>query len=132
MRTNTSTTVVEISTPSKRSTAGDQRSTPRLPLTYAVLLSRPGEAFGVVTKTENVNCKGFYCISERRFLPRERLECEMVIASGSSHFEGDDLVLHALVEVLRVTPRVMGRGFGVACRLESYTIGPRADLSPAG
>jgi hypothetical protein len=130
MRANISTTVIEISTPSKRSKARDQRSTPRLPLTYSLLLSRPGEALSVVTKTENVSSKGFYCVSELRFLPRERLMCEMVIPSGSNQFKEDDLVLYALAEVLRVTRR--GREFGVACRLESYTIGPRSGRSPGG
>ena len=130
MRADISNNVIKISSPSKRHTVGDQRSTPRLPLTYALSLSRPGEASRVVTKTENVNCKGFYCISERRFLPRERLDCEMVIPYRPSQFQRDDLVLHAVVEVLRVTPRGMGRGFGMACRLENYTIGPSSDISP--
>src|SRR5271169_319599 len=129
MRANTSTNVIEISSPSKCREVGDQRSIPRLPLTYALSLSRPGEASRVVTKTENVNCKGFYCVSECRFSPRERLDCEMSIHSGSSQFQRGDLVLHAFVEVLRVTPRGRGRGFGMACRLEHYTISPGSGIS---
>jgi hypothetical protein len=35
------------------------------------------------------------------------------------------LILSGVVEVLRVIPRGVARGFGLACRLESYTIGPR-------
>src|SRR5580692_5317908 len=99
MRTNISTSVIEISCPSRHLADGDQRSIPRLLLRYAVSLSRPGEASRVVTETEDINCKGFYCFSERRFLPHETLNCEMVISLG---LRGDHLVLHAEVEVLRV------------------------------
>jgi hypothetical protein len=129
MRANTSPKVVEISGASRRGTIGGRRSVARLPLAYTLILSKQGEELRVVTKTENVNYKGFYCVSERRFLPHERLDCEMVI--GASRFHGDDLVLHALVEVLRVTPLGVDKGFGVACRLESYTVGPRSDFSGA-
>ena len=129
MQANISNNVIKISDPSKRHTVGNQRSTPRLPLTYTLSFSRPGEAWRVVTKTENVNCKGFYCVSERRFSLFERLDCEMVIPWVSSQFGRGDLILLAVVEVLRITPRGMGRGFGMACRLENYTIGPRSNIS---
>jgi hypothetical protein len=121
--------LIEIFSPVRGTNVDDQRCISRLPLTYPLFLSRPGEACRVVTKTENVTSKGFYCVSARRFLLRERLDCEMLIPLGSSGFPGD-LVLHALVEVLRVTPRGLDRGFGMACRLESYTIAPRSDLPP--
>jgi hypothetical protein len=136
MQAKFSTEVVEISSHLKRTTVADKRSTvdqrsiPRLPLSYAVFLSRPGEAFGVVTKTENVSCKGFYCHSSRPFLPRETLDCQMVISGGGrSYSQANDLVLQAVVEVVRVMPWGMGRGFGMACRLDSYTIVPRSSLT---
>jgi hypothetical protein len=119
--------VQEISSRSKRSAVDDQRSTPRFQLTYPVALSRHGETFGVVTKTENVSCRGFCCFSERPFWPGERLDCEMAIPDARpSRFQSNDLVLHGVVEVLRVMSRGIGKGFGLACRLERYTIGPKA------
>jgi hypothetical protein len=127
MLANHSTAVQEISNRSKRSTVDDQRSNPRFQLTYAVALSRPGEAFGVVAKTENVSCRGFYCLSARPFWPGERLDFEMGIPDAStSRFQTNDLFLHGVAEVLRVTSRGIGKGFGLACRLERYTIGPKA------
>jgi hypothetical protein len=121
------TAVREISNRSKRSSFHDQRSNPRFQLTYAVALSRPGEAFRVVTKTENVSCGGFYCLSARPFWPGERLDFEMAIPdAGPSRFQANDLFLHGVVEILRVVSRGIGKGFGLACRLERYTIGPNA------
>jgi hypothetical protein len=121
MRMKSFTSVIEIR-PWKHSTIVDRRSTARLELTYAVYLSRPGEAFGIVTKTENVSSKGFYCLSKQPFFPGEILDCEMAIPGG---LEANDLILSGVVEVLRVIPRGIARGFGLACRLESYTIAPR-------
>jgi hypothetical protein len=127
MLANHSTSVQEISNRSKRGAVDDQRSNPRFQLTYAVALSRPREAFGVATKTENVSCGGFYCLSARPFWPGERLDFEMAIPDvGPSRFQANDLFLHGVVEVLRVMSRGIGKGFGLACRLERYTIGPKA------
>jgi|SRR5580658_5206291 hypothetical protein len=121
MRTKSFTSVIEIK-PWKQSTIADRRSTARLELTYAVSLSRPGEAFGIVTKTENVSSKGFYCLSKQPFFPGEMLDCEMAIPGG---IDAKDLILTAVVEVLRVIPQGMARGFGIACHVESYKICPR-------
>jgi hypothetical protein len=118
MRMKSFTSVIEFR-PWKPSTIVDRRSTARLDLSYEVSLSRPGEAFGTVAKTENVSSKGFFCLSEQPFFPGEMLNCEMAIPGG---FDANDLILSAVVEVLRVIPRHMTGGFGIACRLESYTI----------
>ena len=81
-------------------------------------------------KTENVSSKGFYCISSHPFLPFETLDCQMLIPGGGrSYSPANDLVLQAVVTVVRVMPRGMGRGFGMACRLDSYTIVPRSSLT---
>lgn len=136
MQAKFSTEIVEISSHPKRALVADKRSTadqrsiPRLHLAYAVFLSRPGENCGVVTKTENVSSKGFYCHSTRAFLPFETLDCQMLIPGGGPDCStANDLVLQAVVEVVRVMPRSMGGGFGMACRLEHYSIGPRSSLT---
>src|SRR5271155_843174 len=121
MAANISSTAIGISVRSAPDWISNRRRVTRFELTYRVLLSRPGEAFVVVTNTANVSCNGFYCISERPFLPHEKLECELAIPLGRP---GDpltnDLIMHAAVEVVRVMPIGIGKSFGLACRLEGY------------
>jgi hypothetical protein len=129
MRTQTSTAIAEISSGSERSRVVAQPGTPRLALAYTLFLSRAGAPFDVVTKTENVSSKGFFCFCQRPFLVGERLDCEMVIPRTPGH-PGTELSLRCAVEVVRVTRAGGGRGYEVDCRLENYTIGrprpPRA------
>jgi hypothetical protein len=128
--------IIDISNHSKRTipadklSTADQRSTPRLHLSYDVFLCRPGEKSGIITKTENVNSKGFYCISTQAFFPFEKLHCQMLIPGGPSSSPANDLVLQAVVQVIRVMPWGVGNGFGLACRLNSYTITPRSSDFP--
>jgi hypothetical protein len=102
----------------------DRRGALRLDLACEVSLSRPGEAAAVVSKTENLSTKGFYCISDRPFSPNETLNCEVVIPSPASGRNPKmNLVLRAVVEVVRVVAKGMDPGFGLACQIKSYTIG---------
>jgi hypothetical protein len=105
--------------------APDRRRRPRLRLAYPVRLRQPGEELRVETKTEDLSCEGFFCISEHVFAPHDTLECELVI-------RGDDpgpvvveqnLVLRCRAEVVRVVPRGPSGTFGVACRFADYKIG---------
>lgn len=112
----------EISSDSEPSSVVHHRSTPRLTLAYTLFISRPGAAFDVVTKTENISSKGFFCFCQRPFLVGEQLDCEMVISTTPGH-RGTDLFLRCVVEVVRVTRAGGARGYGVDCRLESYCIG---------
>ena len=41
-----------------------------------------------------------------------------------------DLILQGVVEVIRVVASAKVRGFGIACRLESYSIGMKSDSFP--
>jgi hypothetical protein len=101
----------------------DRRGALRLDLACPVSLLRPGEVSPVVSKTENLSTKGFYCISDRPFSPNETLNCEVVIpSSGSGNLPEINLVLRAVVEVVRVVAKGMEPGFGLACQIKSYTI----------
>lgn len=77
----------------------------------------------VSTKTEDLSCEGFFCISERRFSPHEILECELVICCDKPGRPVEqNIVLCCRVEVVRVMLRGRGGAFGVACRFTDYTI----------
>ena len=102
----------------------DRRRRPRLRLAYSLRLRRTGETTEVIARTEDINCDGFYCIAQRPFLPREWLECELVIPGDELGFpSGTGLVLRCRAEVVRIVPVGLKSEFGLACRLEDYTVG---------
>lgn len=97
----------------------ERRRHPRLRLSYFLRLFRPGQTVGIETKTEDLSCDGFYCISDRPLLCHERIECELLIPGEPGESE---LVLRCRAEVVRVTKDPLEPRFGVACRLEAYTL----------
>jgi len=101
----------------------DRRHRPRLRLSYSVRLSRPGGDFGIEARTENISCEGFFFISERPFLPHERLDCQLMIPDQQpGQASPGALVLHCRAEVVRIVPGGSRTQFGVACKLEDYSI----------
>jgi hypothetical protein len=104
----------------------DRRGAVRLDMAYTVSLSRPGEPSAIVAKTQNLSTKGFYCVAEHPFSPQEKLNCELIIPSGApGHLPRVDLVLRGVVEVIRVVAKGIDPGYGIACQIKSYTIGPK-------
>jgi len=102
----------------------ERRRRSRLRLACPVRLRRPGETSRVETKTEDISCEGFFCFTDRDFLLRETLECELVIPSeefGQPDERG--LVLRCRAEVVRVEPQAGKNAYGIACRLADYTLG---------
>jgi hypothetical protein len=111
----------------------ERRCRPRLRLALPVVLLPPGAAERIETKTEDVSCDSFYCFSNRPFSPEDRLECELLIPGDQlSSVPEPDLCVRCQVRVVRVVPRGPQLGFGVACRLEDYTISRSAGASTGG
>ena len=102
----------------------DRRRRSRLRLTYPLRLYRPGEVSRIETKTQDISCEGFFCITDRVFSPSEFLECELVIPSAELGQPLErDMILRCRAEVVRVVQQGGETAFGVACRLADYTIG---------
>jgi len=77
-----------------------------------------------VTKTQDISCEGFFCITDRVFSPSEFLECELVIPNAELGQPLErDMILRCRAEVVRVVQQAGETAFGVACRLTDYTIG---------
>jgi len=101
----------------------DRRCRPRLRLALPLVLFRPGQMDRIETTTEDVSCDSLYFVSGLPFSPDDRLECELLIPGDAlSSVPEDDLCLRCGVRVVRVEERARQLGFGVACRLEDYTI----------
>lgn len=102
----------------------DRRRRPRLRLAYPVRLCRQGESARIETRTENLSCEGFFCITDRIFFPHESLECELLIPGEElGRPFHNDMILRCQAEVVRVVPQEDNTAFGVAFRLADYTIG---------
>jgi hypothetical protein len=102
----------------------DRRGRQRLKLPYSIVLHRMGETAGVQTATEYISSDGFFCISEQPFSPNEKLDCEVVIPNpDSGSLGGESIVLHCRAEVVRVVTDGIKPGYGLACRLNDYTVG---------
>jgi hypothetical protein len=101
----------------------DRRCRARLRLALPVVLFRSGEADMIETKTEDVSCDSFYCISDKPISLGDQLDCELVIPGDEvTSVPEADLHLRCRVRVVRVVARGPQQGFGVACQLEDYTI----------
>jgi hypothetical protein len=107
------------------SDAPDRRRRRRLRLAYPLRLYRSGDASRTETKTEDISCEGFFCVTNRHFSPFETLECELLIPVQEEGLPTEhDIVLRCQAEVVRVVHQVDEAAFGIACRLSDYTIGP--------
>ena len=105
--------------------APDRRRRRRLRLAYPLRLCRSGEASRTETKTEDISCEGFFCVTDRRFSPFETLECELLIPVQEAGLPAaHDIILRCQAQVVRVVQRVDDAAFGIACRLSDYTIRP--------
>lgn len=107
----------------------DRRKRLRARLHWPVRLSGASHPRVIETTTENLSSTGFYCFSEDGFARGERLDCVIAIPTQAP---GDIrmLFLRCRVEVMRVDETATPRGFGIACRIETYSIASRTpDIS---
>jgi len=103
--------------------APERRRRPRVRLACPVRMLRIGNGCRIDTKTEDISCEGFFCITESLFSLREKLYCELVIATGSDgRAVGEAIVLRCRAEVVRVVRQPENSAFGVGCRVSDYTI----------
>src|SRR5271165_1691075 len=112
-----------LSSPVLHSDTPDRRRRRRLRLAYPLRLYRSGEVSRTETKTEDISCEGFFCVTDRRFSPFETLECELLIPVLEAGLPTEhDIILRCQAEVVRVVQGVDEAAFGIACRLSDYTI----------
>src|SRR5690348_8539987 len=105
-------------------TAGvnDRRKYIRAALQWDLLLTRKGELEAVQAITRNLSTAGFYCLSEESFGAGERLECRISIPHGIRPYSDPAACLHCDVRVVRVERLENESSFGIACRIEDYTV----------
>lgn len=103
--------------------APERRRRPRLKLFRSLRLRRPGHAPRVSAWTEDISCEGFYFTSDHPFELRERLEVELNVYGEEVGWNPEtDVILRGSAEVVRIVEKGRGAQFGVACRLDDYTL----------
>lgn len=103
--------------------APDRRRRPRFRLACPLRLFRPGDGSVIDTKTRDISCEGFFCVTGSLLSPNEQLECELAIPAGHNGSGHDEpIVLRCRAEVVRVERQQENLFFGVACRVADYTI----------
>jgi hypothetical protein len=99
--------------------SAERRTKVRLPLRLPVCLHMVNGSQGINSFTENISGDGLYCISPIRFVPRESLHVDVSLPPAGSARCG--AVIRCQVRVMRADALMVGGGFGIGCRIETYT-----------
>ena len=94
----------------------DRRRRVRVPMKCEVRLLRGREAW-ILAETLDVSAGGFYCLSGKPLPIGEILSCHLNLSAA---VQCRNVMLHCTVEILRVDTR--SPGFGIACRINDYTV----------
>jgi hypothetical protein len=101
----------------------ERRKFERVPLQLSLQFSRavrPGEV--IECTTENISCEGVYFVSLHSLMQGERLEVDLLFPSHNSGRNQVNVHVRCRAKVVRVDSAGKGLGFGIACRIEKYTI----------
>jgi hypothetical protein len=106
----------------------ERRERKRVLLHCPIRLYRRNLGQCIEGETLDLSSSGFYCVVRKRFEPGENLDCILSIPAEnfSANFSADsgNIILHSEVEVVRV--HAMPEGFGVACRIDHYSLVTRS------
>jgi len=102
------------------STTSERRKRPRMALHWPVRLTRGTRI--VESKTQNLSSGGFYCISTEAFAPGDSVECVFTLPAPDLGHWQTGLCLHCHAEVVRVEKTDPDFGFGLACRIQNYSL----------
>jgi hypothetical protein len=107
--------------------AVERRRRPRAALNWPILITRGSSPHPMETTTINVSSEGFYCLLPEAVTAGERVECTIRIPAPNPDRSDAALRLQCRAQVLRVENYGVPGIFGVACRIEDYTV---ARLTP--
>ena len=103
----------------------ERRTRDRVLLSCSVRLYRRGCPQPFEGETRDLSSAGFYCLVPETFLPGDQLDCILTVPGRNFSFDSGNVNLHCEVEVTRVEPQPVG--YGVACRIDHYSLILRSD-----
>ena len=101
----------------------ERRGRQRLPLRCSLLLYRRGMDQPIHGETLNISSEGFYLLVDALFSPGETLSCTLNVPSEAAR-GSEGMKLKYDVKVVRVDS--VGHRFGVACKVHTFNVIPRA------
>ncbi len=105
----------------------ERRARTRVLLRCPLRLYRRGWAQPFEGETQDLSSAGFYCLVAESLHPGDCLDCILTVPGENFSFDTGNVNLHCEVEVTRVDS--LPSNFGVACRIDHYSVILRNDLS---
>lgn len=105
----------------------ERRTRQRVLLHCPLRLYRRGSASPIEGETLDLSPAGFYCTVRAEFTPGESLDCILTVPAENVSVNTGDVNLHCEVLVTRVENR--NSEYGIACRIDHYSLIPRSDPS---
>lgn len=100
----------------------ERRRRPRLALAWTVYILRGSDERPVESRTKNISSDGLYLYLSEPVSPGEPLRCIIRIPSPGQPGNRRSLSLDCKVRVVRVEKDSSSNTFGIACRIEDYTV----------
>ena len=114
----------------------ERRRNPRAPLHWTLYLACNGSGQPLRTTTRDINKDGFYCSLDQPVRPGERIRCDIVLPTHGPRNPDDVVYLRCRVQAVRVEKVGAGMEFGLACRIEDFSVirvaSPRLRLQENG
>ena len=100
----------------------ERRRSPRAALHWTLHLICNGDRHPLRTETRDISRDGFYCLLDRPVKPGERIQCDIVVPTHNAQDPGDVVYLRCSTLAVRVEKTGVGAQFGLACRIEDYSL----------
>jgi len=107
--------------------SAERRTRARVLLRCPLRLYRRGYAQPFEGETKDLSSAGFYCLVRESFFPGDNLDCILTVPAENFSVNTGNVNLHCEVKVTRVDNRPAG--FGVACRIDHYSLILRSELA---
>lgn len=104
----------------------ERRRCPRAGLSWALHVTCSGFKHPIRAITRDISRDGFYCFLTTPVTPGEHIECDILVPTHSKRDPEDMAFLRCRALVVRVEQAENASEFGVACRIEDYSIVHRA------
>jgi PilZ domain len=100
----------------------DRRRSLRAELNWSLYLTCDRVRHSIHTQSENISKDGFYCFVKQPIPPGEVVQCDIAVPAHNPNDPHDVLYLRCRARVLRLEKAAIGDDFGLACRIEDYSV----------
>lgn len=107
-------------------TTPERRRVPRFNLRCSVRFLGLEDKLDMLAETRDVSTSGLFCRAPAALDPGTRVTCILEFPAHNCRLEWAGLRLRCNAEVVRVEPPDSERQFGIACRIDDYSVLPVA------